>query len=97
MKKTRKMLPVSIYDLSGLEGWLEEQAKAGLFPVFMNGWATFTPTALPGTRFRLEPREGEGGQPGAGEAGEMPGGGLGLCPDRGFPVLSFLHYQTRSL
>lgn len=64
MKKTRKMLPVSIYDLSGLEGWLEEQAKAGLFPVFMNGWATFTPTALPGTRFRLEPREGEGGSPG---------------------------------
>lgn len=64
MKKIRKMLPVSIYDLSGLEGWLEEQAKAGLFPVFMNGWATFTPTALPGTRFRLEPREGEGGSPG---------------------------------
>lgn len=64
MKKTRKMLPVSIYDLSGLEGWLEEQAKAGLFSVFMNGWATFTPTALPGTRFRLEPREGEGGSPG---------------------------------
>ena len=64
MKKIRKMLPVSIYDLSGLESWLEEQAKAGLFPVFMNGWVTFTPTALPGTRFRLEPREGEGGSPG---------------------------------
>ncbi len=64
MKKIRKMLPVSIYDLSGLETWLEEQAKSGLFPVFMNCWVTFTPTSLPGTRFRLEPREGDGDSPG---------------------------------
>lgn len=64
MKKIRKMLPVSIYDLCGLETWLEEQAKAGLFPVFMNSWVTFTPTALPGIRFRLEPREGDGDSPG---------------------------------
>lgn len=64
MKKTRKILPVSIYDLYGLENWLEQQAKAGLFPVLMNSWVTFTTTALPGTRFRLEPREGDGDSPG---------------------------------
>lgn len=64
MKKIRKILPVSIYDLSGLETWLEEQAKSGLFPVLMNSWVTFTTTAQPGTRFRLEPREGDGDRPG---------------------------------
>lgn len=63
MKKIREILPVSIYDLRAMEGWLEEQAKAGLFPVFINSWVTFTPTALPGTRFRLEPREGDGDSP----------------------------------
>ena len=64
MKKTRKILPVSIYGLYGLENWLEQQAKAGLFPVFLNSWVTFTPTALPGTRFRLEPRERDADRPG---------------------------------
>ena len=64
MKKTRKILPVSIYDLYGLENWLEQQAKAGLFPVFLNSWVTFIPTALPGTRFRLEPRERDADRPG---------------------------------
>lgn len=93
MKKIRKMLPVSIYDLSGLEGWLEEQAKAGLFPVFMNSWATFTPTALPGTRFRLEPREGEGDSPGPEE--------LEKCREAGWDFaltvgsLYYLFYTTR--
>lgn len=33
MKKVRKMLPVSIADISGLEKWLEDQANHGLFPV----------------------------------------------------------------
>ena len=45
MKKTRKILPVSIYDLYGLENWLEQQAKAGLFPVFLNSWVTFIPVS----------------------------------------------------
>lgn len=93
MKKIRKMLPVSIYDLSGLETWLEEQAKAGLFPVFMNSWVTFTPTALPGTRFRLEPREGDGDSPGP----EM----LEKCREAGWDFaltvgsLYYLFYTTR--
>lgn len=55
MKKVRKMLPVSIADISGLENWLEEQANQGLFPVRNGSWATFTPTGVPGTRFRIEP------------------------------------------
>lgn len=93
MKKIRKMLPVSIYDLCGLETWLEEQAKAGLFPVFMNSWVTFTPTALPGTRFRLEPREGDGDSPGP----EM----LEKCREAGWDFaltvgsLYYLFYTTR--
>lgn len=55
MKKVRKFLPLSIYDIPGMEHWLEEQANAGLFPVFLDAWVTFTPTGVPGTRFRLEP------------------------------------------
>ena len=55
VKKIRKIIPLSLYDIPGVEGWLEEQANAGLFPVFLGGWATFKPTGIPGTRFRLEP------------------------------------------
>lgn len=55
VKKIRKILPLSTYDIPGIENWLEEQANAGLFPVFLDGWATFEPTGIPGTRFRLEP------------------------------------------
>lgn len=55
MKKIRKFLPLSIYDIPGIESWLEEQANAGLFPVFLDGWAAFEHTGVPGTRFRLEP------------------------------------------
>lgn len=55
VKKIRKIIPLSIYDIPGMENWLEEQANAGLFPVFLDGWATFEPTGIPGTRFRLEP------------------------------------------
>ena len=54
-KKIRKIIPLSLYDIPGMESWLEEQANAGLFPVFLDGWATFKPTGIPGTRFRLEP------------------------------------------
>jgi len=54
MKKARKMLPVSLYDLSGLEAWLESQANEGLFPTHLGSWATFTQDGKPGTRFRLD-------------------------------------------
>lgn len=63
MKKIRKILPFSIYDIPGIEHWLEEQANNGLFPTRLDAWATFTPNAVPGTRFRLEPY---------GEAGKAP-------------------------
>lgn len=53
MKKIRKILPLSIYDIPGIEAWLETQANAGLFPVSLNTWGTFTPDGIPGTRFRL--------------------------------------------
>lgn len=55
MKKIRKILPLSIYDIPGIERWLEEQASNGLFPTFIDAWVTFTPNAVAGTRFRLEP------------------------------------------
>lgn len=57
MKKVRKILPLSAYDIPGIEAWLEEQAEAGLFPVFLDSWVTFTPTGVPGTRFRLVARD----------------------------------------
>ena len=63
MKKVRKMLPVSIADISGLENWLEEQANQGLFPVRIGSWATFTPTGVPGMRFRIEPYGKSGDAP----------------------------------
>ena len=53
MKKVYKILPLSIYDIPGIESWLEEQANSGFFPVFLNSWVAFTPTGVPGTRFRL--------------------------------------------
>lgn len=55
MKKVRKLLPISCYDIPGMERWLEQQADAGLFPVSIGSWATFTHDGVPGTRFRLEP------------------------------------------
>lgn len=63
MKKIRTFLPLSIYDIPGIEHWLEEQANDGLFPVYLNSWATFEPTGIPGTRFRLEPWGKEGTSP----------------------------------
>ena len=55
MKTIRTWLPVSLYDIPGLEGWLEDQAKRGLFPTGLGSWASFRTGAIPGTRFRLEP------------------------------------------
>ena len=57
MKKVYKILPLSIYDIPGIESWLEEQANSGFFPVFLNSWVAFTPTGVPGTRFRLVAKE----------------------------------------
>lgn len=62
MKKVRKILPLSIFDIPGIEHWLEEQANAGRFPVFLNSWTTFTPTGVPGTRFRLVVKEEKDGE-----------------------------------
>lgn len=59
MKKVCKILPLSLYDIPGIEAWLEEQANAGLFPVFVNSWVTFTKDGVPGTRFRLVVNEGK--------------------------------------
>lgn len=54
MKKIRKLIPVSLYDMPGLEAWLEEQANQGLFPVHIGTWAVFREGGVPGTRFRLD-------------------------------------------
>lgn len=54
MEKVRKIVPISLYDIPGMEQWLEEQAKEGLFPIFLDGWATFVRTGTPGMRFRIE-------------------------------------------
>ena len=55
MKIVRKFTPVSLYDMPGLEQWLEEMANQGLFPLRMKEWTTFRDDGKPGTRFRLEP------------------------------------------
>lgn len=55
MKNVYKILPVSLYDIPGLEQWLEEQADLGLFPLHLGSYASFTKSGVPGTRFRLEP------------------------------------------
>lgn len=57
MNKVRKLIPVSLYDIPGLEAWLEEQANQGLFPTHLGSWATFDHLGVPGTRFRLAARE----------------------------------------
>ena len=59
MNKVRKLIPVSLYDIPGLEAWLEEQANQGLFPTRLGDWATFDHSGLPGTRFRLAAQEGK--------------------------------------
>lgn len=92
MKKIRKFLPVSFYDIPGIENWLEEQANAGLFPVSIRGWVTFTSTGIPGTRFRLAVKE---------KYQEVPDLALlELCRNSewnyGFPIakMYFLFYTT---
>lgn len=55
MKTVYKILPVSLFDIPGLEQWLEEQASLGLFPTHLGSYAAFTKDGVPGTRYRLEP------------------------------------------
>ncbi|MCI9156159.1 MAG: DUF2812 domain-containing protein [Lawsonibacter sp.] len=52
--------PVSLYNIQGLEGWLEEQARAGLFPLRITGdYTRFERReAAPHPRFRLEAANG---------------------------------------
>ena len=66
MKTVRKIIPVSLYDVPGVERWLEEQANQGLFPLRLGSWAVFRPGGTPGTRFRLDAfgnKMGEGTEP----------------------------------
>ena len=60
MKHVFKTTPVSLFDIQSLEGWLEEQANEGLFPLWVNGEFTQfrRDDAAPGTRFRLEAANG---------------------------------------
>jgi len=55
VKTVYKILPVSLFDIPGLEQWLEEQASLGLFPTHLGSYANFTKDGVPGTRYRLEP------------------------------------------
>lgn len=55
MKTVYKILPVSLFDIPGLEQWLEEAANLGLFPTHLGSYAAFTKGGVPGTRYRLEP------------------------------------------
>ena len=81
MKKIRKILPVSLYDIPGTERWLEQMANEGLFPAKLGNLgsrrAVFVPNGVPGTRFRIEPgRRDDGNDPyhvnqgGSGTSGE---------------------------
>ena len=59
MRYNYKLNPVSLYDMAGLEGWLEEMAGQGLSPVRFGSYFTrFQEGGVPGTRYRLEPRDG---------------------------------------
>ena len=63
MKTVYKILPLSIYDIAGLEQWLEEQANHGLFPTRVGIYTAFTSKGVPGTRYRLEPWGNLGSEP----------------------------------
>lgn len=63
MKTVYKILPVSLFDIPGLEQWLEEQADLGLSPTHLGSYAAFARNGLPGTRYRLEPWGKAGSEP----------------------------------
>ena len=62
-KKIRTLIPYSIFDIPGIEHWLEEKANEGLFPTHLGSWATFEEGAKPGTRFRLDAMGPRGSTP----------------------------------
>lgn len=78
MKTVQKLIPVSLYDIPGLEAWLEEQANQGLFPTHLGLWATFEDTGVPGTRFPAGALGQDGKRAFAGAAGALPSGGLAV-------------------
>ena len=62
MKRVRKFTPVSMYDARGLESWLEDMAKQGLFlKKFGAVWCVFERGPARALRCRVEPvRERDG-------------------------------------
>mgnify|MGYP000652439591 CR=1 FL=1 len=58
MSMIRKIIPVSLYDIPGLEGWLEEQASQGLFPTSLGSWAVFEDRGLPEVLQKLREHRG---------------------------------------
>ncbi len=62
MKRVRKFTPVSMYDAQGLESWLEDMAKQGLFlKKFGTVWCVFERGPARPLRYRVEPvREQDG-------------------------------------
>lgn len=62
MKRVRKFTPVSMYDAQGLESWLEDMAKQGLFlKKFGAVWCVFERGPARPLRYRVEPvRERDG-------------------------------------
>ena len=54
MNTVYKILPVSLFDIPGMEQWLDEQANLGLSPTHLGSYAAFTRNGVPGTRYRLE-------------------------------------------
>lgn len=56
MKRVRKFTPVSMYDAQGLESWLEDMAKQGLFlKKYGAVWCVFERGAARALRCRVEP------------------------------------------
>ena len=56
MKHIYKLTPVSMYDAQGLESWLEDMAKRGLFlKKFGSIWCSFEKGPAQALRYRVEP------------------------------------------
>ena len=62
MKKIRKILPVSLYDIPGTERWLEQMANEGLFPAKLGNLgsrrAAFVPNGVPAPGSASSPAAG---------------------------------------
>lgn len=56
MNRVYKLTPVSMYDVRGLEGWLEDMARRGLFLKRLRpAFSTFVRGAARPARYRVEP------------------------------------------